>query len=103
MMCIVSFLVLLPLDVLRSPVSITSITSSCSKQVSEKAKSYARERSKTFEELDSESTHCQACTRFPELEQYIDGELPTEFDWREYGAVTKVKNQVRSLLELWLC
>lgn len=62
-------------------------------QISEEAKEHARSTATSFDALEA-SYPCQACTRFPELEQYVDGDLPTEFDWRDYGAVTSVKNQV---------
>lgn len=64
-------------------------------QISDEAKEVGRASAKSLNKLVEEITSCQACTRFPELEQYVDGDLPTSFDWRDYGAVTLVKNQVR--------
>ncbi|CAM9535018.1 unnamed protein product, partial [Discosporangium mesarthrocarpum] len=59
--------------------------------VSESAKAYAKEFTKTLSDMDKD--FCQSCTRFPELEMYTGDSMPMEFDWRDYGAVTLVKNQ----------
>lgn len=66
-------------------------------KVSETAKAYGRSKSRPLKDVATEDG-CQACVRYPDLEQYIDGDLPKSFDWRDYGAVTNVKNQVRSSL-----
>lgn len=70
-------------------------------QISNQAKAHGRQNSLSLNEIAA-SGACQSCTRFPELTEYIDGDLPTSFDWRDYDAVTLVKNQV-GVLERSLC
>lgn len=70
----------------------------CLCQVSDEAKKFASSKTLNLKSEVAAGT-CQACSRYPELAKYIEGVLPTSFDWREWGAVTKVKNQVRGLLE----
>jgi cathepsin F len=36
---------------------------------------------------------CAACTTYPGFKEYTSENRPTNFDWRELGAVTSVKNQ----------
>mmetsp|Transcript_75608 Transcript_75608/g.215140 ORF Transcript_75608/g.215140 Transcript_75608/m.215140 type:complete len:335 (+) Transcript_75608:197-1201(+) len=36
---------------------------------------------------------CAACSKFPGLHNYTTANRPDDFDWRELGAVTEVKNQ----------
>ncbi|CBJ33775.1 Cathepsin-like proteinase [Ectocarpus siliculosus] len=62
-------------------------------KISDEAKEVARSKAMSTKDASDMYESCQSCTRFPELEQYITGDLPTEFDWRDYGAVTPVKNQ----------